>query len=773
MKRLLLVVVLVVLGAAAGFAGTHRPSGKWIHHLSAERIAAYPTVTIHDIQFVSSDSLKLADSLGYNTGSHWTSQVSRYMNDTVNIVALVTVPYGVISYTAGGTTLGVVDTGALGTQPWGGVLVRYPTINGGVIPDTDDFSADGFYDVEQGDIIEMQGIVQEFPTTQMNSLTQFAPIVGTGVNIISSDNPLPPPVHLNITDFNIGSNPGGKIMFSTGEQWESQYIYFTNVTVVANVNTSRGTFMFSDASGNQLSDYDWSYHFTKSPSAQQQPTTPADTAYHVPPALAFIDTIRGYVATSSGGESGRGYRICPMWPGDIVYGPTPPGITTSRRYPVMVPKDSTPLVTVKAYQSQKVVVNTYPVASVQLFYSANNGSWQSVAMTAPQVAVDSTYQARIPVQPAGTVVRYFFKVTDTQANASILANSGGLTQYDTSKGFFFYKSLDRSAQRLLTIHDIQYNPYVYGRSPYVGAVDSTGGIVTADSSCLLLSPLTSGGTNAWYIQSGNQPYSGLWVTGPDSILEPVANGDSVVVTGQVYESFDVTQLEYVSSVRIVSHHNPIPSPVKLLTSVFGPGIGNGNLGAEPYEGMLVEFDSCRVGQVNPVFVDPTEFEVNNSGAAILVRRDGRNFYSNVPADTASKDHILKSGDFITKLVGIIYYNNNNYMVVPRTNADYVVPGVTSVGDAKVVLPAQYALDQNYPNPFNPSTTIRYSVPAAGKVTLKIYNVLGQEVATLVNTLENPGTHAVTFDASRLASGVYFYRITSGAFVQAKKMLLLK
>jgi Secretion system C-terminal sorting domain len=774
MKKFLLIGVMTILCIISAFAA-HRPvSKKSFRHFSQKRLADFPMVTIHDIQFVSPDSLKLADSLGYNTGAHWTTQVSHYMNDTVYITALVTVPPTVISYTAGGLTLAVVDTGALAGQPWSGLLVRYPTINGGVIPDTDDFSADGFYDVEQGDIIQMLGIVQEFPTNQMNSLTQFAPIVGTGVSILSSGNPLPPPVHLNITDFNIGTNPGGKIMFSTAEQWESQYIYFTNVTVVANVNTDRGTFMFTDASGNQLSDYDWSYHFTiGGPYGQQQPTTPADTAYKVPPAQSYIDTIRGYVATSSGKESARGYRICPMWPGDIVLGATPPGVSTERRYPVVVTKDSTSLITVKAYQAQSPVVTTYPVDTVQLYYSIDNGSWQSIGMAASQVTVDSTYRAHIPIQPAGSFVRYFIKATDTNNGSSILANSGALTQYDTIGGFFFYKVLDRTTQPLLTIHDIQYTPYVNGRSPYVGAIDSTGGIVTADTASFLLSPISTGGTNAWYIQSSNQPFSGLWLSGPDSLLEPLKNGDSVVVAGEVTEDFDVTQLELVTSVRIVSHGNPLPAPVKLLTSVFGPGVSNGNLAAEPYEGMLVEFDTVTVQNTNPVFVDPTEFEVSNTPSSILVRRDGRNTYSNVLADAASGDIVLKTGTKIGKLTGIIYYNNNNYMVVPRTNADYVGAPTTLVGVSEGNIPARFSLDQNYPNPFNPSTTIRYAVPTAAKVSLKVYNVLGQEVLALVNAQQSAGSYNVTFDASRFSSGVYFYRIMSGSFVQTKKMLLLK
>ncbi len=85
----------------------------------------------------------------------------------------------------------------------------------------------------------------------------------------------------------------------------------------------------------------------------------------------------------------------------------------------------------------------------------------------------------------------------------------------------------------------------------------------------------------------------------------------------------------------------------------------------------------------------------------------------------------------------------------------------------------FRLEQNYPNPFNPSTKIEFAIPATSRVELKVFNILGQEVASLVNETLNAGNHAVTFDASRLATGVYLYRITAGSFVSTKKMVLLK
>ncbi len=98
--------------------------------------------------------------------------------------------------------------------------------------------------------------------------------------------------------------------------------------------------------------------------------------------------------------------------------------------------------------------------------------------------------------------------------------------------------------------------------------------------------------------------------------------------------------------------------------------------------------------------------------------------------------------------------------------------LTSVSQAPAT-PNDFDLSQNYPNPFNPSTTISYKLSAVGYVTLKVYDVLGREVETLVNRKQNPGSHTVTFDASKLPSGVYFYRLIAGSFVETKKMVLIK
>ena len=89
------------------------------------------------------------------------------------------------------------------------------------------------------------------------------------------------------------------------------------------------------------------------------------------------------------------------------------------------------------------------------------------------------------------------------------------------------------------------------------------------------------------------------------------------------------------------------------------------------------------------------------------------------------------------------------------------------------LPGECALEQNYPNPFNPKTEFRFQIPEISQVALKVFNILGEEIVTLVNEEKTPGFYSVSWDANERSSGVYFYRLMTKDFVQTKKMLLVK
>ncbi|HLT24544.1 MAG TPA: T9SS type A sorting domain-containing protein [Ignavibacteria bacterium] len=111
--------------------------------------------------------------------------------------------------------------------------------------------------------------------------------------------------------------------------------------------------------------------------------------------------------------------------------------------------------------------------------------------------------------------------------------------------------------------------------------------------------------------------------------------------------------------------------------------------------------------------------------------------------------------------------------VGTTGLIYTNDGVVSVNNISSNVPDRYSLSQNYPNPFNPSTKINFDIVRAGFVSVKVYNSLGQQVADLVNQDMTPGSYQADFDASALTSGIYFYTIKAGDFVETKKMVLMK
>ncbi len=121
---------------------------------------------------------------------------------------------------------------------------------------------------------------------------------------------------------------------------------------------------------------------------------------------------------------------------------------------------------------------------------------------------------------------------------------------------------------------------------------------------------------------------------------------------------------------------------------------------------------------------------------------------------------------------IVIGNDNNVYVVGGNTAKINQGAVTSLNDDKAT-PDVFILEQNYPNPFNPVTNIRFRITDFGFVSLRIYDVLGNEVATLVNEEKPTGEYKVTFDASKLTSGVYLCRLSAGSFTDMKKMILLK
>jgi hypothetical protein len=139
-----------------------------------------------------------------------------------------------------------------------------------------------------------------------------------------------------------------------------------------------------------------------------------------------------------------------------------------------------------------------------------------------------------------------------------------------------------------------------------------------------------------------------------------------------------------------------------------------------------------------------------------------------------------SQEIVVALVAGLGTSNLNSITVLRAN-DMIAQAfydslngiMTDVKNDFLQVPCQFGLRQNYPNPFNPSTKIGFRLQASGLTSLRVHDLLGREVATLVNELKTPGEYEVTWDASCFPSGVYFYRLTSGSFVETRKLVVLR
>ncbi len=186
---------------------------------------------------------------------------------------------------------------------------------------------------------------------------------------------------------------------------------------------------------------------------------------------------------------------------------------------------------------------------------------------------------------------------------------------------------------------------------------------------------------------------------------------------------------------------------------------------------------------NWVTVDLRDYNINTStNFAIAFVIDGeyndsssptnRVMHTNIPGSSPYHSYTYLHNPSEGKEPGWYYIGDGTQISLYLIRA--YVSYITSDNKETIeFIPSTFALEQNYPNPFNPQTTIVYSLASKSHVLLKVYDILGKEVATLVNEIMQPGRYEVKFDGSNLSSGIYFYKIIAGKFVQTKKMILMK
>jgi hypothetical protein len=189
--------------------------------------------------------------------------------------------------------------------------------------------------------------------------------------------------------------------------------------------------------------------------------------------------------------------------------------------------------------------------------------------------------------------------------------------------------------------------------------------------------------------------------------------------------------------------------------------------------------------VTPFPVELTKFNASVNGFSVLLEWQTATEVNNYGFNVERR---VKNDEWVT--IGFVKGNGNSNSLKYYSFIDKPIGGKEFMYRLKQIdfdgkfeysdevsvaltLPTNFALHQNFPNPCNPTTTIKYDVPETGKIQIRVYDVLGKLLATLVNEMKEPGSHEVSFDGSNLASGVYFYRIEADNFIESKKMILLK
>jgi hypothetical protein len=164
----------------------------------------------------------------------------------------------------------------------------------------------------------------------------------------------------------------------------------------------------------------------------------------------------------------------------------------------------------------------------------------------------------------------------------------------------------------------------------------------------------------------------------------------------------------------------------------------------------------------------TSTELNNHGFEIDRSTDKRNWRTigfREGKGTTSEPQLYSYSDILDIVSSKLYYRLKQI----DFNGEFKYSDIVEVE----IAPSEFTLSQNFPNPFNPTTSIKYQIPELSFVKLKVYDVLGNKVVALVNEEKPAGSYEVEFDASKLVSGIYFYKLQAGNFVEIKKMVLLR
>ncbi|MEP0545618.1 MAG: T9SS type A sorting domain-containing protein [Rhodothermales bacterium] len=611
-----------------------------------------------------------------------------------------------------------------------------------------------------GSVYDIIGTVDPFGTTVQISPSVFE-LVGTYQSLGLPD-AIVEPIAVSTDDLNrvVGQDGDGNDLYQANwtnfNVYNNEYVFFDEAVVEASVAADAGRPNFQwrssgasavvnsdDISLRYRNDRNGGPGYPNPPYATRSPEDP-----FVPPSTGAVIQVQGFVSFPTFDfdndiEPGAAAFTVAPWTDDDLQSLESPPVFGAIQGPDDVPGDAPVTISVGVTQGSA------PVASVVLSYESTDGASGDVTLTDDGSGV---FSGQVPAVADGAFVTYSITATDTDGDSS---TSPART----------YRVLFNGIQR---IEDIQLTadggP---GASPFAGITTTNialQGIVMSDVETSGFLTIQDNETLA--------PWTGIFVEVTVDIaglgLQP---GDRVSVSeATIAENFGVTELQD-ATLTVTSSGDPYAYKV-VPTGV----LAQDDATAEAHEGMALRFVNVTITQENadpgatstgcPEGAGFGEWAFSSDGTeANAIRADD----ASDAIDCGFNIDTFDDGMMVGAIQGIWTFSFGNYKLLPES-ADDIMITVDAESDA---LAAGFALDRAFPNPFSSATKIAFEVGEAGPVSLVVYDVLGREVAVLVDGTLAADRYEADFDAGGLAAGVYVYRLTAGDVVLTGRMTLVK
>ena len=611
----------------------------------------------------------------------------------------------------------------------------------------------GYDGLVVGDVVEITGTVSPFNSQMQVAATQAPVVIGSRDPATDA---IFAPIVVSTSDLNADAGADGAIRTNWDNlgKYRGNYVRFEGASAVTRTLGSRADWNWSSDNGTtSVAMYDISLRFRNDRNDYPQNFN-ARTDDYTPPTPGATVNVQGFV-TFNGGTSSDPYNLAvpngaavavnPWNDADVAVTSSPPTINDIT-LTGGIPSSQSP-VTITAVVAADPS-RTLTSASL-VFTTTSNATETTVAGVA---GADNVYSFEISSGLTdGEFANYHITATD---------NTGAVTTSSSNS----FRVLDGGITQIAHIQ--QTADGMPGDSPFAGQTIAMN--ITATVTL-------SAETGMLALQDGSGPWSGISLesvsggSNEPAGLSDLRPGDVINVTSaEIEEDFGLTKLNEDDMAFTVVSTGGTPLDAVVVTS---DALADASV-AEGFEGMFLRIENGVVTATNAD--DPSgpfgEFAINSDGDSGNGLRvdDASSLLSYTGNDPGT---MFSTGERLAFVQGVLWYTFGNYKLVPQSFDD--IGAVTNVATESTELPEGFTLHQNYPNPFNPTTSIRFDVANTANVSLRVFDTLGREVATLVNGQMQAGSHSVSFDASTLTSGVYMYRLSNGVDSQTRTMLLMK